>query len=93
MMISAVRSVKVTVGRMKVTVHAVQVAVFPCLSRRVVPAAVVSAVGGVEAGIGSVEGPVRAVVLPVGRRPRRMLGLRRRWQRQQDKRGGGGRQK
>ncbi len=80
---------EVTVGRMEIAVHTVQVTVFSDLGRGVMPGAVESTVGGMEAGVGSVKSAVRAVVLPVGRRAAGVLGLGRRADGQQDYQGGG----
>jgi len=92
-MVSAVGRMKVTVGSVQVAVHLVQVTVCPCLSRCMMLAVMVSAVSGVEAGVLGVERPVGAVVLPVRGRPVGLLCLGRWGSCQQHKHGGGYRQK
>lgn len=54
-MVRAVRGVEITIRPVQVAVHPVQVTVLPDLSGRVMSAAVVGAVSGVETAVGGVE--------------------------------------
>ena len=90
MVVGAVRCMKVAVGSVQVAVHAVQVPVGPCLGGGMMTAPMVSAVSGVEAGIGSMISPVRAVIPAVGIAG--VLGQCGRGRRQQEQKDGGCRQ-
>ena len=93
MMVGAVGRMKIAVGSVQIPIHSVQVPVFPCLIRRVMPAAVIGPVSGVEAGVLGMERPVGTVILTVGGRSVCLLCLDRRRNCQQHKHGGRYRQK